>query len=144
MKFTPDIIEDLTDAEQSPHENDVFQVLVFGRGDNEDFRLKGYDIAAKAFALDELKKDCFQIKFVGASSEQQDNFAKRILRYGVRETQLSFGRYVEDRKLLKQLLVSVDLVLMPSRTEGFGFTALEPCLPVCQFLLAKAQVSQKR
>ena len=62
MKFTPGLIEDLTDAEQSPHENDVFQVLVFGRGDNEDFRLKGYDIVAEAFALDELKKDCFHIK----------------------------------------------------------------------------------
>ena len=125
VKFTPGILEDLMDAEQSPNENDVFQVLLFGRGDDEDFSLKGYDIAAKAFTLDELKNDSFHLKFVGVPRDQQDNFAQKILQYGIRKTQLSVGRYIEDRKRLKELLVNVDLVIMPSRTEGFGFTALE-------------------
>lgn len=47
------------------------------------------------------------------------------MQYGIGKTQLSVGRYIEDRKRLKELLVNVDLVIMPSRTEGFGFTALE-------------------
>ena len=66
----------------------MFQVLLFGRGDDEDFSLKGYDIAAKAFTLDELKNDSFHLKFVGVPRDQQDNFAQKILQYGIRKTHL--------------------------------------------------------
>ena len=33
--------------------------------------------------------------------------------------------YLDSREDLKQLFCEVDLVLMPSRTEGFGLTGLE-------------------
>ena len=32
---------------QDIEEREVFYVLVFGRGDSEDFRLKGYDVDAR-------------------------------------------------------------------------------------------------
>ena len=33
--------------------------------------------------------------------------------------------FVQDRESLKRLFQEVDLVVMPSRTEGFGLTGLE-------------------
>ena len=125
MEFTPGIMRDLTDATQSPNENDVFQVLMFGRGDDEDFELKGYDIAAGAFASHELKNDSYHLTFVGAAPGKQDEFAAKILKFGISKNQLSVKEYIKDRNRLKELLLRMDLVIMPSRTEGFGLTSLE-------------------
>ena len=125
VEFTPGIMRDLTDATQSPNENDVFQVLMFGRGDDEDFELKGYDIAAGAFASHELKNDSYHLTFVGAAPGKQDEFAAKILQHGISKNQLSVKEYIKDRNRLKELLLRMDLVIMPSRTEGFGLTSLE-------------------
>ena len=125
VEFTPGIMRDLTDATQSPNENYVFQVLMFGRGDDEDFELKGYDIAAGAFASHELKNDSYHLTFVGAAPGKEDEFAKKILKHEMSKNQLSVEEYIKDRDRLKELLLRMDLVIMPSRTEGFGLTALE-------------------
>ena len=125
VEFTPGIMRDLTDVKQSPNENDVFQVLMFGRGDDEDFELKGYDIAAGAFASHELKNDSYHLTFVGAAPGKEDEFAKKILKHEMSKNQLSVEEYIKDRDRLKELLLRMDLVIMPSRTEGFGLTALE-------------------
>ena len=125
VEFTPGILEDLTDIEYSPTENDEFQVLMFGRGDDEDFKLKGYDIAAEAFASHELKNDSYHLTFVGAAPGKQDEFAAKVLQHGISKNQLSVKEYIRDRNRLKELLRRMDLVIMPSRTEGFGLTALE-------------------
>ena len=125
VEFTPGIMRDLIDVQQSLNENDVFQVLIFGRGDDEDFKLKGYDIAAGAFASHELKNDSYHLTFVGAAPGKQDEFAAKILQHGISKNQLSVKEYIKDRNRLKELLLRMDLVIMPSRTEGFGLTALE-------------------
>ena len=125
VEFTPGIMRDLIDVQQSLNENDVFQVLIFGRGDDEDFKLKGYDIAAGAFASHELKNDSYHLTFVGATPGKQDEFAAKILKFGISENQLSVKEYIKDRNRLKGLLLRMDLVIKPSRTEGFGLTALE-------------------
>ena len=125
VQFTPGIMKDLTDVELSLHENDEFQVLMFGRGDDEDFELKGYDVAAEAFASPELKNDSYHLTFVGAALGKQDEFAAKVLQYGISKNQLSVKEYIKDRNRLKELLLRMDLVIMPSRTEGFGLTALE-------------------
>ena len=125
VQFTPGIMKDLTDVELSLDENDEFQVLMFGRGDDEDFELKGYDVAAEAFASPELKNDSYHLTFVGAALGKQDEFAAKVLQYGISKNQLSVKEYIKDRNRLKELLLRMDLVIMPSRTEGFGLTALE-------------------
>nr|XP_058941441.1 uncharacterized protein LOC131769742 [Pocillopora verrucosa] len=125
VQFTPGIMKDLTDVELSLHENDEFQVLMFGRGDDEDFELKGYDVAAEAFASPELKNDSYHLTFVGAALGKQDEFAAKVLQHGISKNQLSVKEYIKDRNRLKELLLRMDLVIMPSRTEGFGLTALE-------------------
>ena len=43
------------DLEQSPNENAEFRVLLCGRGDDEDFELKGYNIAVNAFTNHRLQ-----------------------------------------------------------------------------------------
>ena len=125
VQFTPGIMKDLTDVELSLDENDEFQVLMFGRGDDEDFELKGYDVAAEAFASPELKNDSYHLTFVGAALGKQDEFAAKVLQYGISKNQLSVKEYIKDRNRLKELLLRMDLVIMPSRTEGFGLTSLE-------------------
>ena len=125
VEFTPGIMRDLIDMKLSPNENDEFQVLMFGRGDDEDFKLKGYDIAVRAFASHELKNDSYHLTFVGAAPGKQDEFAAKVLQHGISENQLSVKEYIKDRNWLKELLLRMDLVIVPSRTEGFGLTALE-------------------
>ena len=125
VEFTPGIMRELNGVELSPYENHEFQVLMFGRGDDEDFELKGYDIAAGAFASHELKNDSYHLTFVGAAPGKQDEFAAKILQHGISKNQLSVKEYIKDRNRLKELLLRMDLVIMPSRTEGFGLTALE-------------------
>ena len=125
MEFTPGIMSDLNGVKLSPNENDEFQVLMFGRGDDEDFELKGYDIAAGAFTSHELKNDSYHLTFVGAAPGKQDELAAKLLKHGISRNQLSVKEYIKDRERLKELLLRMDLVIMPSRTEGFGLTSLE-------------------
>ena len=125
VEFTPGIMRELNGVELSPYENHEFQVLMFGRGDDEDFELKGYDIAARAFTSHELKNDSYHFTFVGAAPGKEDEFADKILRHKISKNQLSVEEYIKDRDGLKELLLRMDLVIMPSRTEGFGLTALE-------------------
>ena len=98
---------------------------MFGRGDDEDFELKGYDIAAGAFTSHELKNDSYRLTFVGAAPGKQDELAAKLLKHGISRNQLSVKEYIKDRERLKELLLRMDLVIMPSRTEGFGLTSLE-------------------
>ena len=106
-------------------ENDDFKVLLCGRGDNEDFELKGYDIAVKAFADPRLKGKSYYLVFVGAPDGMQDEVRKRLINHGITEEQLTVRKFVECRSGVKELLCGVDLAIMPSKSEGFGLVALE-------------------
>ncbi|XP_044170453.1 uncharacterized protein LOC114951019 [Acropora millepora] len=106
-------------------ENDDFKVLLCGRGDNEDFELKGYNIAVKAFADPRLKGKSYHLVFVGAPDGMQDEVRKRFLDHGITEEQLTVRKFVPCRSGIKELLCEVDLAIMPSKSEGFGLVALE-------------------
>lgn len=125
FEFTPGIIGELTDSQPAPKGSDQFKVLVFGRTDREDFKLKGYDIAAEAFAHYELKGKRYCLVFVGASDEKLDEVTQRLLEFGISKKQLDVRPFIESRQGLKELFREVDLAMMPSRTEGFGLAALE-------------------
>ena len=62
FEFTPGILAEFSDVPQDHDDREIFRVLVFGRGDDEDFLLKGFDIAASAVAT---LSDC-HLLFVGA------------------------------------------------------------------------------
>ncbi|XP_044178511.1 protein NLRC3-like isoform X2 [Acropora millepora] len=120
VELTPGVFADFARVEQVPVKRKHFSVLIFGRGDSEDFELKGFDIAARSVAaLPDIS-----LVFVGAPEGKHDGIAKRFLDLGVPANRLRVRGYT-DREALKRLFCEVDLVLMPSRTEGFGLTGLE-------------------
>ena len=121
FEFTPGIFADFSEVEQVVDERKKFGVLVFGRGDDEDFELKGFDIAAKAVA----KLDDTHLTFVGAPHGKQDEVKNRLLHCRIPAKSLTVRSFTESRESLKKLLLEVDLAIMPSRTEGFGLTGLE-------------------
>ena len=121
FEFTPGIFEDFSSVQQVLDERKDCSVLVFGRGDAEDFKLKGFDIAAKSVAA--LSNTV--LVFVGAPHGKHEEIAKLFVNFGIPEKRLRVRGYMNNREALKQLFCQVDLVLMPSRTEGFGLTGLE-------------------
>ena len=123
LNFTPGIFSEFTDVNQATEEREAFNVLVFGRGDNEDFKLKGYDIAAQAIA--ELKDMTYKLVFVGATRGEEEKVARKFVEQGIDPSQLKVRRFNESREKLADLFCEVDLAVMPSRTEGFGLAALE-------------------
>ena len=121
--LTPGIFTEFSEVKQATEEGNNFVVLVFGRGDSEDFELKGYDIAVQAVA--ELKDTSYQLMFVGAPAGKEGEVKDRLLQHGILRSQLTVRSFKESRDQLAKLFCEVDLAIMPSRTEGFGLTALE-------------------
>ena len=121
LDLTPGIFDEFVSVKQVPDERKHCSVLVFGRGDAEDFSLKGFDIAGKAVAsLPET-----HLVFVGAPNGKHEEVAERLLECGIPANRLKVRGYVNSRESFKRLFCEVDLALMPSRTEGFGLTGLE-------------------
>ncbi|XP_015754283.1 PREDICTED: uncharacterized protein LOC107333935 isoform X3 [Acropora digitifera] len=113
-------------AKQNPKdERDDFIVLLCGRGDKEDFEVKGYDIAVKAFADHRLKGKRYSLLFVGSLKGEQDRVRERLLNCGIDKKQLTVREFVKSREKMKDLFCEVDMVIMPSKSEGFGLVALE-------------------
>ena len=112
-------------AKQDPNEDGEFKVLLFGRGDDEDFELKGYNIAAKAFTDRRLKNKPYHLIFVGAPEGKQEEVRGKLLQRGTAEAQLTVRKFIQSREKLKDLLCEADLAIMPSKSEGFGLVALE-------------------
>ena len=123
FQLIPGSFAEFPDIEHAAQDGVNFRVLTFGRGDLEDFSLKGYDIAAQSIV--ELKDSTYSLVFVGASDGKQDEVAEILLQTGISKNQLIVRSFVKDKKRLRELFCEVDLAIMPSRTEGFGLTALE-------------------
>ena len=123
LQLTPGTFREFYDVKQAEKESNKFRVLTFGRGDPEDFSLKGYDISARA--IFELKDRSYSLIFVGAPDGKQDEVAANLLKSGIDKSQLTVRKFVHSKERLKELFCEVDLCIMPSRTEGFGLTALE-------------------
>ena len=128
LSITPGVFQrefgDL-DAKQDPNEDGEFKVLLFGRGDDEDFELKGYNIAAQAFTDQRLKNKPYHLIFVGAPEGKQEEVREKLLQRGIAEAQLTVRKFIQSRDRLKDLLCEADLAIMPSKSEGFGLVALE-------------------
>ena len=125
LNLTPGIFSEFCDVKQATEERKTFSVLVFGRGDNEDFQLKGYDIAARAIAELRNEPEPYKLLFVGAPSGKEEKVKELLLQQGIDRSQLTVSCFNEGREQLARLFCEVDLAIMPSRTEGFGLAALE-------------------
>ena len=121
LELTPGVFEEFVSVIQDIEERKPRSVLVFGRGDAEDFEQKGFDIAGKAVvALQDAR-----LVFVGAPDGKHEEIANRLTECGVPKSRLRVRGFMEDRESLRRLFQEVDLVVMPSRTEGFGLAGLE-------------------
>ena len=123
INLTPGIFPEFSELEQAPEEREKFRTLVFGRGNEEDFELKGYDIAARAIAG--LNDPSYHLVFVGAPEGKQEEVKDSLLKCKISPRQLTVRSYRESRESLADLFCEADLAIMPSRTEGFGLAALE-------------------
>lgn len=105
-------------------EKEQFEILLFGRGDPEDIEVKGFKAALDIFNKLKQEDKTYSMTIVGAPEGSQDDLMEKL-------TSSSDGHkpylreYVEDREELKKLFMDFDLVLMPSKTDGFGLAALE-------------------
>ena len=123
LDLTPSIFTEFLDVKQATEERKTFCVLVVGSGESEDFNLKGYDLAAQAIA--ELKDKSYHLRFICERTGKGHETAETLLQHGINRNQLIVRRFSENREVLARLFCEVDLLIMPSRTEGFGLTALE-------------------
>ena len=120
FEFTPGVFDDFSSVQQGPEEAKQCNVLVFGHGDDEDFVLKGFDIAARSVAA--LSDAC--LVFMVAPHGNNEEIAKRLGDCKIPKNRFIVKSY-GSLEAPKSLFSGVDLVLMPSRTEGFGLIGLE-------------------
>ena len=125
LSITPGLFQrEFGDLIQTRNEHAEFKVLLFGRGDDEDFELKGYNIAAQAFTDRRLKNKPYHLIFVGAPEGKQEKVREKLLQREIAEAQLTVRKFLQSREKLKDLLCEADLAIMPSKSEGFGLVAL--------------------
>ena len=124
FEFTPGIIEELF-IQHACRDNATFRVLLLGRTDPKDFKQKGYDVVVKAFK-DELKGENYCLVLVCAPSKRAGEVREYLKReFGIPEELVEVKEFTESRKELQGLFRQVELAIMPSRTAGFGLSALE-------------------
>ena len=132
FNFTPGIFREFSDVQQDSDRTGKFRVLLFGRGDAEDFNLKGCDIAAKAVSLSNT-----HLIFVGAPEEKLQEVKNRFLECDIHPNNLTVRSFLRNREDIKDLLREADVAIMPSRTEGFGLTGLEALSAGLPILVSK-------
>jgi len=74
--FTPSIFTEMCSLNPSTEKGKKFRILVFGRGDSEDFQLKGFDIAA------------------GAPSRSEARVSEKLMKQGLCRSQLLVKGYL--------------------------------------------------
>ena len=122
FNLTPGIFDEFCNIRKDFQERKTCSLLIFGRGDAEDFELKGFDVAAKAVALND---STYRLIVVGAPDGRQEKLATKLCSHGIPRSQLIVRRFYKDRKQLANFFAEADLLLMPSGTEAFGLAALE-------------------
>ncbi|PFX24801.1 D-inositol 3-phosphate glycosyltransferase [Stylophora pistillata] len=96
--LTPGILKEFVDIKQASNGGRNFRVLIFGRADTEDTSLK---------------------------DQKHDEVKERLKDHGLLEERFLTRSFCKFRERLAENFQEADLVIMPSRSEGFGLTALE-------------------
>lgn len=85
-------------------------------------RIKGMDLVVPAFA--KLKKQYTDIRLlVVGDGSQRSIMQEQAIELGVNDSVEWMGR--QEQPCLQSLYDRIDILLMPSRSEGFGLTAIE-------------------
>ena len=120
IDLTPGIIgEFLGVRPEIKGSDEVFRVLL--SASSKYFLVKGCDIATKAINL--LQDSSYHLIFVRQPKDNEDQLKEAFLDLGINQHQLTF-RSSGSKDFWPRLLCEVDLVIKPSRTEGFGMSGL--------------------
>ena len=125
FNLIPGIFDEVSGEQKQYRNSKTFEILVFGRGNTEDFEHTGLYLAVKAVAQLNMYEPFYILKVVGAPEGEQEKLAERLEDLGISRRKLTVRSFYTERGKLAQLFLEVDLVLMPSGTEAFGLTALE-------------------
>ncbi|HJU38027.1 MAG TPA: glycosyltransferase [Tahibacter sp.] len=98
------------------------QCLILGR--TEDAELKGLDIGSRAIGLMQRNRPALIVR--GASPGEGDALRKELLEWAASPgMEVRTREYVANTEHLREDLKTASLLLMPSRSEGFGLVGLE-------------------
>lgn len=122
IDLTPGIIHELIDVRPFHEAGEVFRILISGTYPAKYFKVKGCDIAAKAISL--LQEMSYYLIFIVTLSDDAEDLQNRLLTEGVKLNQFTVRPFHSNMENWRKLLCEVNLVIMPSRTEGFGTSSL--------------------
>ena len=135
IQFVPGIIEELSNIYQV-HENNNFEnFVVLVSGSSLYFKVKGFDIAAKAFSLLEKSYHLIVVLRSTETPEKEEKIKQSLQDLGIDCRQLKV-RKPESHFDWQRLLGEVDLLIKPSRTEGFGMSGLRAISAGLPFLVS--------
>ena len=97
-----------------------FKVLL--SASTEYFKVKGCDIAAKAFK--ELKDPSIQLLLVVKELNDTVALGEDMVKEGISPQQLEVRKFFGGDQAWQDLLSEVDLLIKPSKSEGFGMSGL--------------------
>ena len=116
--FTPGVFTDFPTYQRAHDNRERCNVLVFGHGDDKDFELEDFDVVGRSV----VGLHYTHLVFIGANEERiKGHFTK----LGFPSNRLTVKPYQEDQEYLRRLFFETDLMLMPSKTEGFGVIVLQ-------------------
>ena len=122
LGFTPGIIRELSSLTHATKDGTNFRVLFVGGSNPDNFQEDGLELAAKTMA--ELNDKSYHLICVGAGRETQQQFANFFHQSGVPKRQFEMRNLPQTDEEWKDLFGEVDLAIMPSGDEEFGWEAL--------------------
>ena len=122
IDLTPCVIEELIAVRPHHEVGEVFRILISATYPAKYFKVKGCDIAAKAISL--LRDTSCSLMFIVTLTDDAQDLQDRLLKEGVNLKQFTVRPFHSSMENWRQLLCEVNLVIMPSRTEGFGTSSL--------------------
>ena len=122
FSFTPGIISELSSLTHATKDGTDFRVLFVGGSNPDNFQEDGLELAAKTMA--ELNDKSYHLICVGAGKETQQQFANFFHQSGVPRRQFEIRNLPQTDEEWNDLFGEVDLAIMPSGDEEFGWEAL--------------------
>ena len=121
ITLTPRLSEEFLGAHQMvENSGEKFRVLI--SASSMYFKVKGCDIAAKAIKL--LNDPLYHLVFIVQENDDRAKMEQAMVDAGIDLNQLTVRNYSGDTKMWHQQLCEVDLLIKPSRTEGYGMSGL--------------------
>ena len=122
FSFTPGIVSQFSSLTHATKDGTNFRVLFVGGSNPDNFQEDGLELAAKTMA--ELNDKSYHLICVGAGKETQQQFANFFHQSGVPKRQFEMRNLPQTDEEWKDLFGEVDLAIMPSGDEEFGWDAL--------------------